>query len=591
MTTPVFVVVDTDDEFQQRLEQHLSTLEENYTVKNIIPKVTLPSKSMSGNVTEQVRENYPDTQTIAAFFVDLVVHNTNNRDGFSSSGQSPSTYNTEGIQIARALRNEYQQTPIFIITDKISFTSEQSLLSEASLEDIDGVFIKHYISGKGFSSEILELILKKASIKRQRAMPVVRHAGARASSGTLANVAPENVSITGSHEAFYTALKECGSQLWSLLTLLLGKEHKLIEALQPGRSGAVVFKVTTKHVLSGGSKTEPRNWIVKVAHDGALIEKETSNYQDVIKMQLDRASYPQLLATTPLNSNGLSGIALGFEGNASSLRDHFKKIRGKSSDTVQLAKCFTTTLGNLYSSTDPVSESGLWNHYWKHDGDLRAKLVDYLKEMEGLANEVQISSEYQIVCEFVMTNGSSCIEISQQSVEQFQTRWIHGDLNSGNVLVYADSPNGIILIDFASAHRGHIAKDFTKLERDIYFRILDEAGTKGSCDWDRLQVWKKLASIAAGQTALASEELADNEKALLAFIRELRSGLVRINPEVKFREYLVGLICYSLTAVLIPDMSLPKKMFGIWYVAELLKQAKQSSPTDLLKDWANPTQL
>jgi aminoglycoside phosphotransferase (APT) family kinase protein len=582
MKLAVFIIVDTDFLFGQLFEQNLKAWQVAIALETIVPICTLPAKSLVSDVLKKVKERHPNPDDIAAIFVDLVVHGGENLYG---AGDKPASYDTMGIQIALMLRTEFPQTPIFIVTERTSNSSELSLMSEASLEDVDGVFAKNFLTGKGFSSERLDLILGKALIKRQRRTPIADNS--RVHAAPAAHAVPPSIDIAGSRATFEIATDECGPQLWDLLSTLLGEGSKRIEVLQPGRSGAAVFKITVKHTMHDtGLRTEPKNWIVKMAHDRALIEREIKNYSLLKATKLHRSAYPQLLADAPSSADGLWGIALSFEGEASTLRDYLKNVE-TDSDAERIAKCLTDALQKLYS-TDPISEPGLWSHYWTNAGAQRAKLTNLLKDMESIAAERGLLAEHQAVCNFVQTNGESCPAISLRNVDQFETRWIHGDLNSGNVLVSAPPSNNIILIDFASAGKGHVVKDFAKLERDVYFRVIDGEWTSGSSDWERMEIWKRLVLIAASKSVLANEHLTLNERAVLAFIRELRSGLVTVDSKITIREYLVGLVFYSLTALLIPETSLQKKMFGIWYVSELLERAERSAQADLLKDWATP---
>ena len=484
MKTLALVLIDTEEGFRETFEYLINTLRLNFKLDFVAPIVRLPNDELISNIVNRVKANYSEANQIAAFLVDLVVREDTQ---LFSSEPRPSGFDRVGIRVACALREKYPHTPIFVITGKISIPSEQALVAEASLEDVDGVLPKPFLTGGGFSGERLDLMLNKALIKRQRmwtgAMPVV-----------TTNSIPSNINIAGCDKAFGIAIKECGIQLWSLLEKLLGEGRKTIEVIQPGRSGAVVFKITTKHNLPEGIQTAPKSWIVKVAHDRALIEREIQNYAIVNLTKLNRSAFPHLHTVVPICSDSLWGIALSFEGEANTLRDYLKMIQNDS-DAARIARRLTDTLQELYS-TDPKSDHGLWSHYWSRSSDLADALINLLNGMSSVAKEKELLNEHTAVYNFIQTNGVACPEISQKNVDQFETRWIHGDLNSGNVLISVPPSNNIILIDFASAGIGHVVKDFAKLERDVYFRILDGEFTSESSDWERMKVWMKLASIA-----------------------------------------------------------------------------------------------
>ena len=52
-------------------------------------------------------------------------------------------------------------------------------------------------------------------------------------------------------------------------------------------------------------------------------------------------------------------------------------------------------------------------------------------------------------------------------VGDYPFSFIHGDLNGANVII--DERDNVWLIDFFHTHRGHIFKDFAKLENDLLY--------------------------------------------------------------------------------------------------------------------------
>lgn len=56
-------------------------------------------------------------------------------------------------------------------------------------------------------------------------------------------------------------------------------------------------------------------------------------------------------------------------------------------------------------------------------------------------------------------------------VEDFPIAFVHGDLNGTNIII--DERENVWVIDFFHTHRGHVLKDFVKLENDVLFIYTD----------------------------------------------------------------------------------------------------------------------
>jgi CheY-like chemotaxis protein len=93
------------------------------------------------------------TADIKAFFVDIVILEKGAPD-------------TIGVDIAKELRRRFPSIPVYNITSKYVHEDELDILSEATLEDVDGVLVKSYLEGKRFSAKRLRHIFEKAEEKR-----------------------------------------------------------------------------------------------------------------------------------------------------------------------------------------------------------------------------------------------------------------------------------------------------------------------------------------------------------------------------------------------------------------------------------------
>lgn len=158
----LLVVVDTEASVCQRLVSHLKIHQSNYDAKNITPNTTLGDEALIEDIVTQAKGLILD-EVPSVFFVDLVVHE--DEKIYSQSGQS--SYDNLGLRVALALRKNFSKSPIFIITGKVSVPTEESLLSEASLEDVDGILTKDYFVGKSISTSRLTHIVEKGMAKRK----------------------------------------------------------------------------------------------------------------------------------------------------------------------------------------------------------------------------------------------------------------------------------------------------------------------------------------------------------------------------------------------------------------------------------------
>lgn len=123
-----------------------------YTVKQIIPEFTQGRDHMINKCMEEILELDGE---IAAFFVDLSIDDQ--------------ITDKEGIMIGEMLRKDYPDTPMFCVTHKSRHDNNFDYMSDATLEDFDGVFEKNYLVGSDFSKQRFDAMLRKAGIKRARA--------------------------------------------------------------------------------------------------------------------------------------------------------------------------------------------------------------------------------------------------------------------------------------------------------------------------------------------------------------------------------------------------------------------------------------
>jgi hypothetical protein len=149
---------------------------------------------------------------------------------------------------------------------------------------------------------------------------------------------------------------------------------------------------------------------------------------------------------------------------------------------------------------------------------------------------------------------------------------IHGDLNSGNVLV--DRWLQPWLIDFAHTGRGHYLRDLAKLEAEVKFLLMDcEAGH------DRIPQWLELDRVLddrwpfgqvppAGIMADCDEELA-KAFVVISGLRSLAKDRMIGPKRPQIAQYRAALLHYTLRAMAYEDVSVAKKEYAFLSASRL----------------------
>ena len=136
--------------FRKRLEEE--NIGDRYDLRRVVPDTTLETRHMITACSNEISQ-LTQTASIKAFFVDIVILEKGAPD-------------TIGVDIAKELRQRFPSTPVYNITSKYIHENELDILSEATLEDVDGVLVKSYLEGKRFSAKRLRNIFEKAEEKR-----------------------------------------------------------------------------------------------------------------------------------------------------------------------------------------------------------------------------------------------------------------------------------------------------------------------------------------------------------------------------------------------------------------------------------------
>jgi nucleoside phosphorylase len=145
------IVIETDLSFIEHFNGNLTKegLDNEYIVKHILPDTYLKNHAKIIDFCVNEVSKY---KNIYGIFIDICIIDGDNVP--------------LGIDIALALREYYPQTPLFNITNKTKAETDFDAISVATLENIDGVFVKSFLENPSFSKQQFEKIFKKAQIKR-----------------------------------------------------------------------------------------------------------------------------------------------------------------------------------------------------------------------------------------------------------------------------------------------------------------------------------------------------------------------------------------------------------------------------------------
>ena len=147
-----FLIIETDQTFIQKFQKNLDNqfLSPDFSILNIIPNTINGKLKMFNDCVEAISKI--STDEIGAILIDINL--------------SEEERDNTGIELGMEIRKQYPNMPIFAITSKSSSDNDLDTLSDATLEDFDGVLIKKYLIGNDFSAERLKIMLSKAAAKR-----------------------------------------------------------------------------------------------------------------------------------------------------------------------------------------------------------------------------------------------------------------------------------------------------------------------------------------------------------------------------------------------------------------------------------------
>ena len=480
MDKGIIIIVDTEVGFSHRFEKKLEVegIGEKFEVINLIPNTTIKEpKELIEDFLGQLKK-YLKTISIKIYgiFVDIVIYEEEKLDNV-------------GSELAKSIKSQYPQIPTFNITSHSREDEALELFSNATLEDVDGVFSKSFFLGKTFRNEKLNNIFSKANQKISRTIQ----------KGADFNVEEKNypilepllsISYTYPDYRVKSQINEIGKyNLLSLLNKIFPDSGGTISYIKPGRSGAFVFKLKTKFKSKGKSKTRPKGWILKVAKNKELIDREVKNYIDLSKSPLPKTAYPKMYRDKAFSFGELTGLVYELEEDSKTLIQYLDS-KFSFKDIEILKNQISIILENIYGDSDKKVVN-LWQDIYHLDGEVWNNITFFLQDKKQILINKVDDDTFKRVENLIKSEGKTEDQIFKFELEIDQ-RNIHGDFNSGNILI--NKNNNLILIDFGSIKQDHITKDIAKLERDIIYKVIDSLSSH-YYDWGMIEVWKNFHDL------------------------------------------------------------------------------------------------
>ena len=153
-------------------------------------------------------------------------------------------------------------------------------------------------------------------------------------------------------------------------------------------------------------------------------------------------------------------------GKTRSLQDCFQESESTKKLLQYLDDIFETQLGRFYRAA--TNDKANLLEYYSFDSYWAESVKGKIKELTGhcptegpltLPGNKQAPNLYQFYKED--------LDKLPPLTGDYPFSFVHGDLNGANVIV--DERDNVWLIDFFHTHRGHVLKDFAKLENDLLY--------------------------------------------------------------------------------------------------------------------------
>ncbi|MFB3921980.1 MAG: phosphotransferase [Terriglobia bacterium] len=561
MPNPSIVVIDPDKlflvKFKSRLEElGLSSV---YDFVPIQPENANPIEAVEYCANE-IKKLVKEGLRIEVVFVDVVIF----------EDQDPPEDRT-GLEIAKRIRTILPGIPIAAWT---RYIKAHRMLTEVSFDcNVQGVLIKRFmLEDKSFSrKDFLDLLARAkerigitSQASEEVALPL-----------TTQEFGEMRFAVDDDARCKHQAEQIGKHRLMALLGKLFPFSQGTVSYMRPGFSGSYLFKATVKSAPPGTSASGPRIWAVKISEDPWKLDNELAKCK-ALRTRVRATLYPQVLNDGVTRLDRLGAIALEMQADATTLFEHMQRAQRASEVVPLVSECLVTFLRDLYG--DPVrKQTFVWKSHFDLNNKAKSAILTFLgaglQPVLGHLGQSGQRARKRIEA-FVASDAKTEEAISKLETE-VETRYIHGDLNSRNILVNSGAPR-LTFIDFANNVQDHCMKDVAKLETDYVFLVMDSADGKDT-EWSRLKQWRKILKLYSRGNILRTDHRKNSKQLPFAtgIIRELRQVLPALGVMRDETQYLVALLYYALHHLSYSDVTIQKRVFGILYVNHLLESLKQ----------------
>lgn len=475
-----------------------------------------------------------------------------------------------GLDIAKHISPLLRQVPIVGIT---RFIKAYRLLSEISLEPyLHGILLKPFIESSEFSRRDFLDIMSKAK-EKARIM-------------TQNYTLPQNVGIDihkTSEGRFQLPPNEprCHVQVEEeigkddfmvLLENLFPLGQGTVTYLRPGFSGSYLFKVSVKTVDQKISPSSPKTWVVKISDDKRKLRDELERCVK-LKNRVLQDMYPQLLKEELTTIDKWAALVFEMQEDALTFSEYLNQGHSIKKITKLIDDSLFPFLKKHYGDSDK-KPCFVWETFYLLDEKTRARVLAFIDEAQTLVSP-RLGSLYKEALDriknFIISNGTNEESISKLAPD-CDTRYIHGDLHSRNILV-SDNASKLVFIDFANSDQDHYMKDIAKLETDLIFLVMD-SNKKLESYWDMVTDWEQILELYGRGKVFMSRSLKTTEDSevirTMKLIQALRRGLKKLGNQPDEQQYLIALLHYTLKLLSYSDVSIQKKVFAVRYIQEIL---------------------
>lgn len=544
------IVIETEAGFIQQFRRLLKVedLTDRYELMQVEPDTTLEQGEMVTACVDRIVAVSAD-HPIAAVFIDLVI---------VEGSRSGRLLDNSSVLVARRIRELIPHLPMFFITAHVSGDGVADAFSEGTLEDVDGAFLKSYVCGEFSSARRLKRILEVGIKRRKQA------AGARVIDlfdSASADACSRKFSSETLDPRIRTIIRELGEvRFWHLLGKLFPTVHSgILRPMSQGRSGAIVLRASVVTELGDAVRSNLTHWVIKISRDRESLTRESSNYDALPTTGVSKYSLPRPLSGA-IWTGDIGGLVVELQADADSLPAALSGAGLDEKRSSRFRESLFAAIRALHGSGLPEVES-TWRARFKPSADANSRVLAFFAEMQPIAEQCGVSAQIFRVRQLVEGAGADYEKICSYAMES-QIVFAHNDLNAGNVLVGADGT--AVLIDFASASKGHPARDYAKFERDLFFRVLG-FGSREYLEWVPKQVSCGAARCEVGAfEAVGAKHIGE----LACEVRkEATSG-----RNIPVAQYLMALCSQSLAALANSRLPVQRRIAGIAYVDTIIEQ-------------------